>query len=102
MPWFYSRTTRILRGPAGSDVAQSAPGISLPEGEYLIGDLIPTHKDAGVNVLPLISHPQSPVSEYFILGNSVSKISSGRCIVLPLWARMQISGSDDRVLQVVA
>lgn len=122
MPWQWSQSKGLLTGPAKTAIAtgyagngdglnnpamQDAHGVGpLPQGEYLIGDLMPSHDTVGLNVLPLIPNPDNKMfgrSGFFIHGDNpaMNHSASDGCIVLPLWVRMQVSDSDDRQLVVV-
>ena len=123
MAWRYSQSTGILTGPAGTAIAAGYSGNGaglnnpmfqdekdrgpLPQGRYLIGDLEAQHDRLGANVMPLIPDPSNEMfgrGDFWLHGDNSARngTASEGCIVLPLWARMQIAGSDDRQLEVTA
>lgn len=123
MPWTWSQSKGLLTGPAGTKIAQgyagSGAGINnpnmqdipnvgpIPQGTWQIGPLEASHDTLGTNVMALTPAEGTDAfgrSAFYCHGDTASRDESAShgCIVLPLWARMQMADSTDKVLEVTA
>jgi hypothetical protein len=121
MPWTYEQSTGVLLNPDGEQIAvgysgAKGPSLNNPEREHLRGsgpiprgryEIRPARTSRAVGPIALdlvpVGHTAHGRSALMIHGDNrhMNRTASSGCIVLGRWARIRVSKSPDRQLNVV-